>query len=1150
MELLEYINKKEKQVEEIISSSFFRNQYGQIFAKKMGASFNSTYNESTIWGYALFLSSASAKVLTHKESPVCMQGLKVAAELFETFSLMSEEYDKDYAKVLSALCYDLSGFQANSLCILRPLDYKIEENELLDRSVNNLFLLVTLLLKRQLQAIKPTDIQLKGDSESNEMEYLWGKAISEFSNFQLTGVISDFNKDLAEAKELALNLRDATLTTMLTLLEFKLSISYQRTTWTVLSNFIKESSEVWKPYLRLLATSPYSDNKLIPPEVRLSQSEFWKSQINAINKGVLEDNRGFIIQMPTSAGKTLIAELSILQQVGNKKKCLYIAPFRSLVNEVESSLSSRLSKLGYVVSSLSGSYELDELDQFWLREADVLVATPEKVDFLIRVNPELFDDISLFVFDEGHVLGNLDSRSAQFELLLTRLKRWFTPKHSRFLFISAVMPDADSNEFAKWLINNEQAKIDSPKQYDGQAWQPTRRLIGSFSWNGNNGQVEFENYVQNIGSRNTKIFIPNFIKPLHWEITMGKKKKRIVEKVFPNFNNKSETTAILAYRYLSEGSVLIYCATVGRGGGGGVYSVLKAFLKLIDILDNYYDVGTHFPKIDDSEALEAAIRWYGEDSIITQCISRGVAPHFGDLADEVRKAVEREYAQKKLKILVATHTLGQGVNLPIKTLLVYSLDIIPTPSERLTVKVRDFWNIVGRSGRAGRETEGQVVFVINSARDRALYTEHSNPLNSERVRSIFTVAMELHREGRISQQALEDIIAEYSEPALMNFLVEEVVDTPDEQLMESFVGDTLFKIQSIEEDSQYVNSILLETANRFWTIEPRERKVVFARTGLTLNSCLKIEEVLLNTQSLSEILDNENEVEYLKIALRCLITCEEMQPKEALKNVSIVGNIKLEPFILSWINGDDLDQLRKLWSDAVGEENVDLMNVYIEDCLAYRYPWGITSVIFIASYILRRDWNSLSKSILSLPSKIKNGLNDTYALWLKNIGLISRKDCLLLSKAYDGSSDLRSFINWFVNLQVDDIAEFGVYSTYGIRNIFNIITKINIKGNNTNNFKKTNHSFNVKGIPYEAERVEVAKLIKVGDKLLFKRQQENEFDSFAIQILYQDKQLGFVPRSLAKIFSFHMDIMGTEIECRVIRKFGNNIQVVTSYKSI
>lgn len=1149
MELTDYINKKEKQVGELFNSSFFKNQYGQIFSKKMGGEFKETYSESTIWGYALFLSSASAKVLKYKESPVCVQGLKIAAELFETFSLMSEAYDKEYAKILSALCYDLSGFQANSACIVQSLEYRIEENELLDSSLNNLFSLVTLLLKRQLQAINSSVIKIMGDSENSEMEYLWGKAINDFSKFQLTGAKGDFYKDLAYAKELALDIRDATLTTVLTLLEYKMNISSQRTTWTVLEEFIKVSPEVWEPYLKMLATSPYSGNKLLSHEVRLSHSEFWKSQINAIDKGVLEDNRGFIIQMPTSAGKTLIAELSILQQIGRNKKCLYIAPFRSLVSEVENSLSSHLSKLGYVVSSLSGSYELDELDQFWLREADVLVATPEKVDFLIRVNPELFVDISLFVIDEGHVLGNLDNRSAQFELLLTRLKRWFSSKKCRFLFISAVMPDSDSDDFAKWLIDDEQAKIDSPLQFDGKAWQPTRRLIGSFSWNNRSniskGQVEFENYVE---KDSQKIYIPNFIQPLEWNTTSGKIRKRTVSKLFPDFSNKSETTALLAYRYIKEGPVLIYCATVGRGGGGGVYSVLKAHLKLIESLDNNFDADQHFPKNEDSEALEASLKWYGKDNIITQCISRGVAPHFGDLADEVRRAVEKEYSQKKLKILVATSTLGQGVNLPIKTLLVYSLDINPNPAERVSVKVRDFWNVVGRSGRAGRETEGQVVFVLNTPRDRVLYSQYSNPLNTERVKSVFTVAIELYRRGRISQETLQEIMSKNSEPALMNFLVEEVVDTPDQELMESFVGDTLFKIQSVEEDYKYVTSMLLETANHFWSIEPRERKVVFARTGLSLESCLQIEKKLNEIQNIEEIFKKGNEVGFLQIALRSLLLCGEMKPKEALKNVPIVDNIKLEDFIISWIEGDSLERLKSIWVEAVGERNIDYMNVYIEDCLSYRYPWGITSVIFIASYILKKDWKSINNEILNYPSKIKNGLNNTYALWLKNLGLVSRENCLLLANAYEGDPQLRSFINWFVNLQVEEINKLGITSKYDLSNIFNLILKINLKEGKAGDLIKTDYLFNVKGIPYEAERIETAKFINIEDMLVLKRQYDNEFDPFAIQILYQDKQLGFVPRELAKIFAFHMDVMEREIECKVSNKISSNIQILAILK--
>lgn len=1147
MELQHYISKKEKEIKQLINSPFFRNQYGQIFAKKMGAQFNATYNESRIWGYALFLSSASVRVLKHKQSQIGMEGLKVAAELFETFSLMSKEYDREYAKVLAALCYDLSGYQANAFCILKSLDYKIEENDLLDRSVNQLFSLATLLLRRQLQAIGSMSPQFSANTDSSEMDHHWEKAISDFSQYQLTGSNSNYKKEVSEAIEYALNLRDATLTTILSLLELKMDISYHRTTWTVLSNEVKEHPKVWVPYLRLLASNPYSDNKLVPPELRISQVELWKSQINAINKGVLADNRGFIIQMPTSAGKTFIAELAILQQIGANKKCLYIAPFRSLVTEIENTLSSHLAKLGYLVSSLSGSFEFGELDQFWLREADVLVATPEKIDFLLRIKPQLFNNVSLFVIDEGHVLGNLDSRSAQFELLLTRLKRRFIPQNCRFLFISAVMPDSDSNDFAKWLLDDEQAKIHSPIQYDGYAWQPTRRLMGYFSWNGNNGQVTFKNYVENTEGKYSNIFIPNFINPLRWKQVTGKKKQKIDEKIFPDFHNKSETAALLSYRYLAEGSVLVYCATVGRGGGGGVYSVLRAFLKLINILDKFFEVDKQFPKIEDSEALETATRWYGEDNIITQCISRGVAPHFGDLAEEVRRAVEREYAQKKLKILVATNTLGQGVNLPIKTLLVYSLDINPKPTERKSVKVRDFWNIVGRAGRAGRETEGQVIFIINSLRDNSLFNKYTNPLNSERVRSIFTVAMELYRAGRISEQTLEEIITEISEPALMNFLVEEVLDTPDQQLIESFIGDTLFKVQSIDEDTKYINGIILNSAKRFWNVETRERKVIFSKTGLSLNSCIAIEETLQSeVENLSDIFVEGNGKAFLKLALKCLLKCVEMQPKDALKNISIFENTKLEAFISTWMNGEDLDKLRMLWIDAVGNEKRDLMNTFIEDCLAYRYPWGITSVIFMASFVINCDLNNLHREILSFPSKIKNGLSEQHALWLHDMGLTSREDCKLLSKMYNGPSDILFFINWFENLDVDEIIRFGVTSKYSLRNIFNVISKLSLKNESIGSNSK--HSFSVKGIPYKAERIEAAKVIQVGDKLTLKRQLDNEYDPYAIQILLGEEQLGFVPRELAKDFSFHMDILGAEIECIVERKSGTKIQVISHLK--
>ena len=519
-----------------------------------------------------------------------------------------------------------------------------------------------------------------------------------------------------------------------------------------------------------------------------------------------------------------------------------------------------------------------------------------------------------------------------------------------------------------------------------------------------------------------------------------------------------------------------------------------------------------------------------------------MAPHFGDLADEVRRAIEREYAQKKLKILVATNTLGQGVNLPIKTLLVYSLDINPDPSNRLSVKVRDFWNIVGRAGRAGRETEGQIIFIINSNRDKYLFNNYSDPMNSERVRSIFTVAMELHRAGRLSKQTLDEIILNITEPALMNFLVEEVVDTPDQQLIESFIGDTLFKIQSIENDTELVENVLLNNAKRFWDVESRERKVVFARTGLSLNSCLTIEKILRDSEAnLSDTFINGNEEMFLSIALECLFKIEEMEPKETLKNVNIINNSKLEAFIFSWIDATNLDSLRPLWINAVGEDYVDLMNVYIEDCLAFKYPWGITSIIFIASFVMNKDWKSLNPSITSFPSKVKYGLPTNLALWLRGIGVLSRESCKILSKAYNGSYEIPNFVKWFINLNPEEVINFGVTSKYSLRNIFNVTSKLTLKSGvkQSDSFQ----TFIVKGIPYETERVEAAKQLRVGDYLTLIRQPDNEFDHFAVQVWAGSNQLGFVPRELAKFFAFQMDIMGTEIECKVQKKVGTRIYV-------
>ena len=235
-----------------------------------------------------------------------------------------------------------------------------------------------------------------------------------------------------------------------------------RSTWHNIRSYAPNllDDPVWKIYLRNIAFEK-------------SITEFWASQLKAIEAGVLTNDESYLVQMPTSAGKTLIAELTILSALttDDDSRCLYIAPYRALVHEIERALSETLSSLGYRVSTLIGGFEFDAFQNFLITESDVLIATPEKTELLLRTHPEYFENIDVIVVDEGHIVdegvpsfvdlvgektfreeleekGTL-GRGPLLELLITRLKRKLP--EARVIFLSAVMPETNASDFVTWL---------------------------------------------------------------------------------------------------------------------------------------------------------------------------------------------------------------------------------------------------------------------------------------------------------------------------------------------------------------------------------------------------------------------------------------------------------------------------------------------------------------------------------------------------------------------------------------------------------------------------------------------------------------------------------------------------------------------------
>jgi hypothetical protein len=80
----------------------------------------------------------------------------------------------------------------------------------------------------------------------------------------------------------------------------------------------------------------------------------------------------------------------------------------------------------------------------------------------------------------------------------------------------------------------------------------------------------------------------------------------------------------------------------------------------------------------------------------------------------VRLALDHLMRSKPPKIIIATTTLAQGVNVGISSVIVAT----PYIGQKTTIDKRDFWNICGRAGRAFVDGEGKILYAIDETRER------------------------------------------------------------------------------------------------------------------------------------------------------------------------------------------------------------------------------------------------------------------------------------------------------------------------------------------------------------------------------------------------------------------------------------------------
>jgi superfamily II DNA/RNA helicase len=1115
----EYISSIEKELDNILHEYLFNNYKKQIFARRLSADFNRTYNEGHLWNRSLYLSThASILLLEGVNERLAIRSLKESAEIYEYLSSVSESYDKQYSIILSSICYDLAGYQANALCLISKIqDYDFNALDQPDSLQLDNYILsqVKLILHKKIPYARKT---LNGFVNDDIGINLFKSSMKSWYGNVLDGSENDYCKELDQAYKYYINASNLYISHLLFLLKTRFRVYQERSTWDNLLRLdsIKNSS-IWKQYIRLLSNDFYDRNEIKPIDKRISRFELWTSQLRAVQSGLLDSGNNYVIQMPTSAGKTFIAELAILNSLVTNpgKKCLYVAPFRALTNEKEGELADYISKIGYSVSALTGSYEIDEFQNLMLDETDVLIATPEKMDLLLRLNPDFFNTVSLIVVDEGQILGDISSRSSLIEFLIIRLRMKIDSLKT--LFISAVMPPANADEYSIWLSGQKDRVIRSLLHSDSpleEEWEPTRKLIGSFTWDGENGRIAYKNVeTENEETKvKTGAFIPAIIKKNQYALNL------------PDGKTKAQTSASLAYELSKGGNCLIFCSQVKdtERVGNALLSILVRQEEVKNAIPDNYVINR------ERESYYFARKWFGDNSYISKCLERGIGIHYGDMPESVRMAVESDYRSGYLQVLISTNTVGQGLNLPIKYVIIHSTII----TQNQKVSVRDFWNIIGRAGRAGKETEGQIIFVINSYTDRISYEEYSDRSNIENAYSILFNVLDWLTSKRIDADTFEKYISILSEPYILNLLVEETTETDDQNTIERIIGNSLFAVQSS------VKGIEIQPIrNSFSTIFrkakeeiPKDLMKVYGETGFNIKSNKSINDFIdLRKDDINNIVRVDDYSSLLKLILE-LFDGGEIEEITSQK----LDKIKLKPtnfldIALSWIAGSDIDELYRIWNNVHTDRN--FLNILIADGFYYRYSWGVTSFLTIMVHKLGIPRDSLPDGIKNLPSFVKYGLNNKTACLARSMGIKNRDIAFLLANR---SNNLfgKDFIKWVANLTIEDINSFSL-NPYDAKNILAVALKLSPK-----RFMETPELFEfyIKGIPFEEIRKSTSQLVNVGDVLVYQRDESNNFDPYAIKIFKEGNELGFVPREHSKSIAVEIDINATQYKIEVKAK--------------
>ena len=402
--------------------------------------------------------------------------------------------------------------------------------------------------------------------------------------------------------------------------------------------------------------------KLYPPQE--------KALIPTLNR------QNVIVSIPTASGKTLIAEITMIQRLlefrkkGIRRKALYLAPLKALAAEKYFDFREKWSKLGFKIG-----YSIGDLDNLNSRvfNNDIIIMTNEKADSLLRNSHKSINDIGILVIDEIHLMND-ESRGITLEILLARIKS--INKSVQIIGLSATISNAD--EIANWL---DGVLIKSE-------WRPVVLKEGFY----NDGKI---------------IYSENEYRELKYR--------------------KDDPVYCLVMDVLDDGGqALVFMNTRKNSQTQGEKLAIQLKNRYSDEeISNYEILSLAFSNLTVStDTTEEAKK-------LTKILKMGVAFHHAGLIQSQRKFIEDNFRAGNIKVITATPTLAAGVNTPSRRVIIKSLFRYDAKQGGMQkIPVMEYKQMVGRAGRPGYDPYGDSVLLSSNPKrteELAAYYIYGDP---------------------------------------------------------------------------------------------------------------------------------------------------------------------------------------------------------------------------------------------------------------------------------------------------------------------------------------------------------------------------------------------------------------------------------------